>query len=182
MSNWDDEIELLRAIVRETKLDEETKWGKPCFSHEGSNIAIIQPFKGCLALMYFKGMMLKDEKGLLVDNGPNSRSAKRLEFRSLEEVAKRKATIKAYIKEAVALEKAGVKAPKAARKAEPLPAELKAIFAKKPALKAAFAALTPGRQRAYLLHFSGAKQAATRTARIEKCIPAIMAGKGLNDR
>lgn len=180
-SNWLDEVELLRAIVLETKLSESTKWGKPCFSLDDRNVAIIQPFKAYVALMFFKGMLLKDPKKLLVDNGPNSQSARRLEFRSVEEVAKRRATIKAYIKEAVAVEKAGLK-PKTTKKPQAIPAELKAAFAKKPKVKAAFDALTPGRQRSYLLHFAGAKQATTRVARIAKCIPAILAGKGFNER
>lgn len=179
-STWEDEAELLRAIVRETKLVESTKWGKPCFAHDGANVAILQPFKRCLAMMFFKGMLLKDTKRLLVPNGPNSRSASRFEFRSVAEIAKRRATIKAYIEEAIAIEKSGQK-PKA-KSAEPVPVELKAMFAKKPKLKAAFAALAPGRQRAYILHFSGAKRAATRVARIKRCIPAILAGKGLNER
>ena len=178
---WREELLALRAIVLETKLDEDIKWGKPCYSEGGGNIAIIQPFKGCLAMLFFKGALLKDAKGLLVSNGPNSQSGRRFEFRSTQEITKQRSTIKAYLKEAVAIEKSGQKV-KVEKASTPLPAELKAMFAKKSKLKAAFAALTPGRQRAYLLHFSGAKQSVTRTARIEKCIPDILAGKGLNER
>lgn len=177
---WREEIEGLRAVLRGAKLDEELKWGKPCYSHDGRNIAIIQPFKGCLGLMFFKGALLKDPKGLLVDNGPNSQAAKRLEFRSTQEVGKAKGAVKKFVQDAIAAEAKGLKVA-TKKRPEPLPAELTAVFRKKPALKAAFLALTPGRQRAYILHFSGAKQAETRAARIEKCIPQIMAGKGMND-
>lgn len=180
-TTWLDETELLRGIVLETKLSESTKWGKPCFSKDDKNVAIIQPFKNYLALMFFKGMLLKDPKKLLVDNGPNSQSARRLEFRSEKEIVKHRATIKAYLKEAVAIEEAGLK-PKTAKRPEAIPAELKAVFAKKPKVKDAFQALTPGRQRSWLIHFGSAKQAATRSARVEKCIPKILAGKGFNER
>lgn len=178
---WQDEIKALRELLLAAKLEEGLKWSKPCYMHEGSNIAIIQPFKNCLALMFFKGALLSDAKGLLVENGPNSQSAKRLEFRSTEEITKSRATIKAYIKEAIALEESGEKV-ELKKSPEPYPDELTQIFKKKPALKKAFEALTPGRQRAYILHFSSAKQSETRSARIEKCAPLIMAGKGLNDR
>lgn len=178
---WREEIVALRAILLETGLEEELKWGKPCYVHEGSNVAIVQPFKGCLGLMFFKGALLADAKGLLVDNGPNSRSAKRLEFRSVEEVDKRKSAVKAFVKAAIAAEAAGLEVEKVARP-EPVPEELEAVFRAKPAARKAFAALTPGRRRAYILHFSSAKLPATRRARIEKCLPRILEGKGLTDR
>jgi uncharacterized protein YdeI (YjbR/CyaY-like superfamily) len=178
---WRDEIEDLRAVLLGAKLEEALKWGKPCYHFDGANIAIIQPFKACLALMFFKGALLKDARGLLVDNGPNSQSARRLEFRSTQEIAALKATIKAYVKEAAALEASGQKV-KLEKRPEPVPAELAAVFRKKPKVKKAFEALTPGRQRGYILHFASAKQAATRAARIEKCIPGILAGRGLNER
>lgn len=171
----------LRSVLGQTKLDEELKWRLPCYTSGGANIAIIQPFKAFLALMFFKGALLKDPKKLLVDNGPNSRSARRLEFRSVQDVVKMAPTIKAYVREALALEASGRKV-EPAKKAQSVPAELTQIFAKKPKLKKAFHALTPGRQRAYLLHFAGAKQSATRLARIEKCAPRILGGKGLADR
>lgn len=180
LKSWKAETAKLREILAEAKLEEGIKWGKPCYSFEGSNIAIIQPFKACLAMMFFKGTLLKDAKAVLVDNGPNSQAGKRFEFGSVQDITKMKGTIKTYVKEAIALEKAGIKvAFKAKPQAEP--EELLAMFAKKPALKKAFKALTPGRQRAYILHFIGAKQAKTRQARIEKCMPQILAGKGLND-
>jgi uncharacterized protein YdeI (YjbR/CyaY-like superfamily) len=178
---WQDEMETLRAIVLSAKLDEDLKWSKPCYTHENRNIAIIQPFKGCLGFMFFKGELLKDPKGILKDNGPNSQSARRMEFTSSAEITRLKATIKAYIKEAIAIEESGQKVA-IKKNPEPVPDELKEFFKKKPALKKAFEALTPGRQRAYILHFSSAKQSATRVSRIEKCIALILDGKGLNDR
>jgi uncharacterized protein YdeI (YjbR/CyaY-like superfamily) len=178
---WQDEIEVLRDILLQTRLVEDFKWSKPCYIHEGSNIVIIQPFKSCLGLMFFKGALLKDPKGILKDNGPNSQSARRLEFTSLQEIVKARSTIKAYIKEAIEIETSGRKVV-LKKKPEPLPEELKEIFKKKPSLKKAFEALTPGRQRAYILHFSSAKQSATRVSRIEKCMPRILEGKGMNDR
>jgi uncharacterized protein YdeI (YjbR/CyaY-like superfamily) len=178
---WQEEIESLRAVILHTRLEEDFKWGKPCYTYESGNIAIIQPFKKCLGLMFFKGALLKDQKGILIDNGPNSQSARRLEFTSLQEIAKLKSTIKAYIKEAIEVEKSGQKV-ELRKNPEPVPDELKEFFRKKPSLKKAFEALTPGRQRAYILHFSSARQAATRVSRIEKCIARILEGKGMNDR
>jgi uncharacterized protein YdeI (YjbR/CyaY-like superfamily) len=180
LDRWQEEASQLREILLGAKLDEDLKWGKPCYGSDGHNVAIIQPFKACLGMMFFKGALLKDPKGVLVDNGPNSQSAKRLEFRSVQDVVKMKATIKAYLKEAVALEKSGAKV-ELKKKPERAPAELLAAFKRKPALAKAFKALTPGRQRAYILHFAGAKQAATRASRIEKCTPRILAGKGFNE-
>lgn len=180
-TQWHEEITELRALLIETDLDEDFKWSKPCYTFEGSNIAIIQPFKSALALMFFKGTLLKDPKGVLKDNGPNSRSARRLEFTSLQDIAKAKATIRAYIKEAIDIEKSGQKV-EPSQSAEALPDELQKLFKAKPTFKKAFEGLTPGRQRAYLLHFSSAKQSATRLARIEKCMPRIMKGLGLSDR
>jgi len=177
---WQDEIEGLRTVILQTKLEEDFKWSKPCYTYEGGNVVIIQPFKACLGLMFFKGTLLKDPKGILIDNGPNSQSARRLEFTSLQEIAKSKSTITAYIKEAIEIEKSGLKVD-VSKNPEPVPDELKELFKEKPSIKKAFEALTPGRQRAYILHFSGAKQSATRISRIEKCIPGILKGKGLNE-
>jgi uncharacterized protein YdeI (YjbR/CyaY-like superfamily) len=178
---WRDEIESLRAIILGASLEEDFKWSKPCYTYEEANIAIIQPFKTCLGLMFFKGALLKDPKGILIDNGPNSQSARRLEFTSLKEIAQFKSTIKAYIKEAIEIEKSGQKV-ELRKNPEPLPDELKEMFKKKPSLKKAFEALTPGRQRAYILHFSSARQSTTRISRIEKCMARILEGKGMNDR
>jgi uncharacterized protein YdeI (YjbR/CyaY-like superfamily) len=178
---WQPEMVKLRTVLLKAGLEESLKWGKPCYSRDGANVAIIQPFKACLGLMFFKGTLLKDAKKLLVDNGPNSQAAKRLEFTSVQEVAKLAPAVRSYVREASALEAAGTKVS-FRKKPEPIPAELKAMFTRHPKLKIAFAALTPGRQRAYILHFSGAKQAATRQSRIEKCMPRILAGKGMTDR
>ncbi len=181
LKEWKGEASKLRETILESaKLDEELKWSKPCYSFEDNNIAIIQPFKSNLALMFFKGALLKDSKGFLIDNGPNSQSAKRLEFRSVQDITKMRPVIKAYIKEAIAIEKSGVKV-ELKKKPEAHPPELTDMFAKKPKFKRAFEALTPGRQRAYILHFIGAKQSATRLSRIEKCMPQILAGKGMNE-
>lgn len=178
---WNKEIEALREIVLQTKLEEEFKWRLPCYTHDGNNIVIIQPFKASLALMFFKGTLLKDPKKVLVDVGPNSRIARRMEFTSAKEIARFKSTIKSYIKQSIALEESGQKVTVSA-KPSVMPDELKKALAKNAKLKKAFEALTPGRQRAYILHISSAKQSTTRQARIEKNIPRIMQGKGINER
>lgn len=178
---WKNETAKLRAILLKAGLEENYKWNLPCYSFNGANIAIIQPFKRCLGMMFFKGALLKDPKGLLVDNGPNSQAGRRFEFTSVGELTKLAPVIRAYIKEAIALEKSGQKV-KFKAKPQSVPKELKGIFVKNPKFKKAFAALTPGRQRAYILYFSGAKQSSTRSARIEKCVSRILAGKGLTDR
>ncbi len=178
---WKEEMTLLRSILLSCKLDETIKWGQPCFSINNKNIVIIAPFKAHCDLGFFNGATLKDQKGLLVKAGVNTQSARQMRFISVQEITKLKSVIKSYLKEAIENEKQGVKLTPA-EKAEPiLVEELEAIFKKNTPLKKAFAALTPGRQRAYLIHFSGAKQAATRVARIEKYIDAILAGRGIND-
>lgn len=178
---WHAEMEALRAVLLGCGLDESLKWGKPCYAVNGANVAIIQPFKPHCALMFFKGALLKDTHGLLKRQGEHSQSAMRLEFNAELPVVASK--VKAYVKQAIAVEKAGLSVkPAAAPRALDLPDELTARLKKDRALAAAFKALTPGRQRAYVIHVSGAKQAATRAARIEKCVPRILAGKGLLDR
>lgn len=173
-------MQKLRGILLACGLDEELKWGKPCFMHAGRNLAIIQPFKEHCALMFFKGVLLTDTHGLLRSQGENSQSAMRLEYSS--EAAIKKTVLQSYVKQAIAVEKAGLKVDFKAKRELELPEELTLILQKDRKLKAAFQALTPGRQRGYVLHFSGAKQSKTRTARIEKCKPNILAGKGMNDR
>ncbi|HYQ29648.1 MAG TPA: DUF1801 domain-containing protein [Polyangiaceae bacterium] len=179
---WRGEMEKLRALLLEFGLEEDLKWGKPCFTFEGKNIAIIQPFKEHCSLMFFKGALLEDTHGLLRSQGENSQSALRLEFTSEAQVTKTKAALKSYVKQAIAAEQAGLKVDFKAKRELELPEELTAILKKDRKLAKAFAALTPGRQRAYVLFFTGAKQSATRTARIEKHIPKILAGQGINDR
>jgi uncharacterized protein YdeI (YjbR/CyaY-like superfamily) len=178
--NWQGETRKLRSILLDCGLDEDLKWGKPCFTFEGRNVAIIQPFKEHCSLMFFKGALLKDTYGLLRSQGDNTQSALRLEFTSEAHI---KATVvKSYVKQAIAVEKAGLKVDFKAKHELELPAELTRIFERDRRLANAFHALTPGRRRGYVLHFTGAKQSKTRTGRIEKCIPMILAGKGMNDR
>lgn len=177
---WQGEMRKLRSILLESGLDEELKWGKPCFSFEGKNIAILQPFKEHCSLMFFKGALLEDTHELLRSQGENSQSALRLEFRSEAQV--KPAIVKSYVKQAIGAEKAGLKVEFKAKHELELPTELTQILSKDRKLAKAFHALTPGRQRAYVLHFTAAKQSATRTARIEKVIPKILAGLGMNDR
>ncbi len=178
---WQKEIAKLRTIILKTKLEENFKWRLPCYSYNDSNVVIIQSFKACLGMMFFKGSLLKDPKNILIDNGPNSQAGRRFEFRSVEEITKLAPVIKSYIEEAIGIEESGQKVV-FKKKAEAMPSELKKMFAKSPKLKKAFESLTPGRQRAYILHFSSAKQSLTRQSRIEKCIPRILDGKGMNDR
>jgi len=176
---WQGEMEKLRTILLECGLDEEIKWGKPCFSFEGSNIAIIQPFKALCSLMFFKGALLEDTHGLLRSQGENTQSALRLEFTSEAQI--KKAVLKSYVKQAIAVEKAGLSVDFKAKRELELPEELTQILKKDRKLAKAFYALTPGRQRGYVMHFSSAKQSQTRTARIEKYAPKILAGRGMMD-
>jgi uncharacterized protein YdeI (YjbR/CyaY-like superfamily) len=177
---WQGEIGKLRAILLDGGLDEELKWGKPCFSFEGKNIAIIQPFKEHCSLMFFKGALLDDKHGLLRSQGENTQSALRLEFTSEAQI--KKSVVQSYVKSAIAVEKAGLKVDFKAKRELDLPEELTRIMKQNKPFAKAFSALTPGRQRAYVMHFAAAKQSQTRTSRIEKFIPKILAGKGWNDR
>jgi uncharacterized protein YdeI (YjbR/CyaY-like superfamily) len=176
---WQAEIQKLRSILLECGLDEDLKWGKPCFQFEGSNVAIIQPFKGHCALLFFKGALLEDTHGLLRSQGENTQSAMRLEFTSEAQI--KKAVIKSYVKQAIGVEKAGLEVDFKAKRELELPDELKQILQKDRKFAKAFHALTPGRQRGYVLHFTGAKRSQTRTERIEKCMPKILAGLGMHD-
>ena len=177
---WRREIEKLRDILLDCGLDEDLKWGKPCFAFEGKNVAIIQPFKEHCSLMFFKGALFKDTHGLLCSQGENTQSALRLEFTSVAQITK--AMLKSYVTQAIAVEKAGLKVDFKAKRELELPEELTRILKKDRKLARAFEALSPGRQRSYLLHITAAKQSQTRTARIEKCIPKILAGIGMNER
>ncbi len=176
---WPDESARLRLVLRTCGLDETLKWGKPCYTLDGANIAIIQEMKGFLALMFFKGSLMDARGDVLVSPGKNSRFGRRIELTSLVELSALEPTIEDCVREAIALERSG-------RRVEPtetleLVPELRSRLDADPALAAAFAALTPGRQRAYDIHFSGAKQPRTRMSRIEKCVPRILAGKGFRD-
>jgi len=177
---WQAEIAALRKILSGFDLQEECKWGKPCYTLDGSNIVIIQPFKDYCALNFFQGALLKDPKKLLVQLG-RMQAPRVMKFTSSEDIAAKAATIKAYVREAMAAAKAGLKVE--TKPAElPVPEELKKKFRSDPRFKRAFEALTPGRQRGYLFHFTGAKQSATRTTRIEKAMPAIFEGRGFLER
>jgi uncharacterized protein YdeI (YjbR/CyaY-like superfamily) len=178
-TKWPEEIAGLRRILLGCGLDEDLKWGKPCYSHEGHNIAIVQEMNDLLALMFFKGHLLKDPRQVLVEQGPNSRSAMRVEFTSTKDIARLSATVKALIKEAIEVERAGLTVGPAPELT--LADELQERLASDRKLNAAFAALTPGRQREYNLHIASAKQATTRVSRIEACVPKILAGRGFRD-
>ena len=178
--NWPEEMTDLRPVLLSCGLTENIKWGKPCYSHEGRNIVILQEMKEFLALMFFKGALLNDPQCVLEDQGPNSRSARRIRFTSVEDVARLTDTVKAYVEEAVGVEDAGGEVGLAPELQ--LVAELQSRLNQDPALRAAFDALTPGRQREYNLYFSGAKQAKTRVARVEKYTQKILDGKGFRDR
>jgi uncharacterized protein YdeI (YjbR/CyaY-like superfamily) len=178
---WQKEIEQLRTLVLDCGLTETLKWGCPCYTYEDSNVVLIHTFKEYCALLLFKGALLKDPKELLVQQTENVQAARQMRFISSQEITKLKTTIKAYIKEAIAAEKSGMKVELKKTSEFAVPEEFKQILKEDAALKKAFNALTPGRQRGYLLHFSAAKQSKTREARIEKCIPDILEGKGLND-
>ncbi|HEY1048917.1 MAG TPA: YdeI/OmpD-associated family protein [Prosthecobacter sp.] len=180
-AQWQGEFTALRALLIKTPLTEELKWRQPCYTFEGRNVVLLQGFKACCAMMFTQGALLKDAKKLLHKPGEKTQAARRLEFTSEAEIAKLAATVKAYVKEAIEIEKAGLEV-EFKRTPEPVPEELQAKFAASTAFQCAFNALTPGRQRAYILHFAGAKQAATRAARIEKCAPDILRGRGLSDR
>lgn len=178
-SRWHAEAAALRTILESAGLDEERKWGKPCYTHEGRNIAILQKMNDFLALMFFKGALLPDPKHLLEEQGENTHAARRLCFRSVADVKKTAPAVRRFVREAIAVEEKGVALPK--RRKLVLADELTARLAADPALKAAFEALTPGRQRAYNLHIAAAKQSATRARRVEQHVPRILAGKGIRD-
>ncbi len=177
---WQAEIAALQRILAGFELREDCKWGKPCYTLEGQNVVIIQGFKEYCALGFFQGALLKDPKKLLVQLG-QVQAARVMKFTTAREIAAKAPTIKTYLREAIAAAKAGLKVETKPREL-PVPEELAEKFRKDPRFRRAFEALTPGRQRGYLFHFAGAKQSATRTARIEKAPPAILEGRGLLDR
>jgi uncharacterized protein YdeI (YjbR/CyaY-like superfamily) len=178
---WQKEFMKLRTIVLDSPLNEELKWGKPCYTFQESNIVILQGFKEFCTLLFAKGALLKDPKGLLEKPGASTQVARRIPFTSVREIIKMESVLKAYIKEAIEVEKAGLKVTLKKTPEFKMPKEFKNKLDQSPALKKAFAALTPGRQRGYLLHFSSPKQSRTREARVEKYLQQILSGKGLND-
>ena len=178
---WQEEIELLRTIALDCGLTEEPKWGCPCYTLHENNIVLIHVFKEYCAFLFFKGALLQDAKGILIQQTKNVQAARQIRFTGAQEIRKMKPTLKTYIFEAIEVEKAGLKVELKKTSEFTMPQEFKTKLDKMPALKTAFYALTPGRQRGYLLHFSQPKQASTRESRIEKNIPQILSGKGLND-
>jgi uncharacterized protein YdeI (YjbR/CyaY-like superfamily) len=177
---WREETEKLRTISLRCGLTEELKWGKPCYTFQEGNVVIIQGFKGYFAVLFCKGALLKDPKGLLVKPGENTQAARQMRFANVREIAEKESILKAYIQEAIEAEKNGLEV-KFKKTPEPIPDELQSKLDENQALKSAFFALTPGRQRAYILFFSSAKQSKTRESRIEKHRRQILHGKGLND-
>lgn len=179
---WQKEYAKLRNIVLACGLTEELKWGQPCYTHEGKNIVLIHGFKDYFALLFMKGALMKDAKGILIQQTRNVQSGRQIRFTGLAEITKMEPILKAYINEAIEVERAGLKV----KQKETIDYEVAEEFQKKldksAALRKAFTSLTPGRQRAYLLHFSAPKQAKTRESRIDKCIPNILKGKGLLDQ
>ena len=178
---WQKEMKKLRMVLLDCGLTEELKWGKPCYVFEKSNIVVIQAFKEYCAILFFKGFLLNDPNGVLVKTGENTRVGRQIRFNNVREIVEIEPVMKAYIYEAIEVEKAGLKVPLKKAPEPVLPVELKNKLDKSPALKTAFKALTPGRQRAYIFYFSAPKQAKTREARVEKYVKQILKGKGLND-
>lgn len=178
---WQEALEQLRKIVLECELTEELKWGVPCYTFQKSNVVLIHAFKEYCALLFMKGALLSDTNGLLIQQTENVQGGRQIRFRNVREIVENKAVLKAYIYEAIEVEKAGLKVELKKTTEYSIPEEFQQKLDESTSLKTAFEALTPGRQRAYLLHFAQPKQAKTREARVEKCIPQIMDGKGLND-
>lgn len=178
---WQEEFELLRMINLDCQLDEELKWGVPCYTFQGRNIVLIHGFKEYCALLFFKGVLLKDTNGILIQQTENTQAARQIRFTNVQEIAKMKAVLKAYIYEAIEVERAGLRVNLKKNTELVYPEEFQRELDRNPALKIAFDALTPGRQRAYNLYFSAPKLSKTRASRVEKYIPHILDGKGLND-
>ena len=178
---WRAELEKLREILLTTGLTEELKWGQPCYALGGKNVALIHGFKEYCAVLFHKGALLKDPKGVLVQQTKNVQAARQIRFTSVQQVTQLEKTLKAYLREAMAIERAGLKVPFKKTEDFELPEEFESRLAANRKLKAAFAALTPGRQRAYIFHFSQPKLPKTRAARVDKHVPRILAGLGLDD-
>ena len=181
VKKWREELTVLRSIVMDSGLGEELKWGAPCYVHEQANVMIIQGFKDYFALMFFKGALMKDPQNLLHKPGENTQSGRQIRMTSMDEMLGQEEVLRAYIQHAIEVEKAGEKVITKKTEEYPVPSELEESFAENSELQHAFYGLTPGRQRAYLLHFAEAKQSATRKARIEKYTQRILNGKGILD-
>src|SRR5262245_20249230 len=176
-----EEFEKLRKICLDCGLTEELKWGKPCYTYQGSNIVLIHGFKDYCALLFFKGALLKDPKGILIQQTENVQAARQIRFKNVREIVEMETTLKAYVKEAIEVDNAGLEVSYKKTSEFVIPEEFQNRLDESPVLRKAFDALTPGRQRGYILYFSTAKQPTTRESRVEKCLPQILNGKGLND-
>ena len=179
--SWKEESEKLRTIILDCGLTEELRWGKPCYTFQKANIVLIHGFRQYCALLFFKGALLKDPKGILIQQTENVQAARQIRFTNVAQIVKLEPVLKAYIREAIEVEKAGLQVKYKKTSAFTIPKEFQNRLEKNAALKRAFGGLTPGRQRGYLLYFSAAKQSKTREARVEKCMPQILKGKGLDD-
>lgn len=179
---WQQELEQLRTFVLESGLTEVLKWGVPCYTFQAANVVLIHEFKEYCALLFVKGALLKDAENILVQQTENTQAARQIRFTNSEQIVEMEATLKAYIQEAIEAEKAGLKVAFKPSTDFAVPEEFQQKLDETPALKTAFQSLTPGRQRAYLIHFSAPKQTQTRQARVEKCAPYILMGKGLNEQ
>ncbi len=178
---WQEEFELLREIALKSGLTEDLKWGHPCYTFDNGNVFLIHGFKNYCAIAFFKGALMKDPDKILIQQTENVQSARQIRFTSLTEIKKMKKTIKSYMAEAIAIEKAGLKVEFKKTAELAIPADIVKTLKKTPGLATAFKKLTPGRQRAYVLHFTAAKQVKTMEARVERCAPMILKGKGLNE-
>ena len=178
---WQQELEQLRMIILDCGLTEELKWGVPCYTFHGDNIVLIHTFKEYCAILFFKGVLLNDANGILVQQTENVQAARQIRFTNVREIVQMLPTLKAYIYEAIEVEKAGLKVDFKKTAEFTVPEEFQNKLDEMAALKTAFDALTPGRQKAYLLHFAAPKQSKTREARVEKCMQQILEGQGLND-
>ena len=178
---WPEELVELRRILLESGLKEERKWGMPCYTYEGKNVAMMSAFKEYCSLSFFKGALLKDAEGILDKPGANTQAGRLVRFTYVQDILKLESLLSAYLAEAIEIEKAGLKV-EFKQDVEPIPEEFQQILDDDPALQAAFESLTPGRQRAYILYFSQPKQSKTRTARVEKHIQQILDGIGLYDK
>jgi uncharacterized protein YdeI (YjbR/CyaY-like superfamily) len=179
---WPEELKKLRAILLDSELKEELKWGGPCYTFQGKNVAIINELKESCALAFFKGALLKDVHGVLTRPGQHTQSTRWIKFAAVREITEMRSILKAYIREAIQVEKSGVKLKLRKTSDLKVPEELQIMLGEFPDFRSAFDRLTPGRQRAYIFYFSGAKQSKTRELRIQKCMPQILNGKGLLDQ
>jgi uncharacterized protein YdeI (YjbR/CyaY-like superfamily) len=179
--NWQDELNALRKIILDSPLTEEVKWRVPVYTLDGKNVIFLGAFKEWCGLSFNKGVLLKDPKRILIQQTEESQSVRIIRFADVQEIERMEPTLKAYIQEAIEVERAGLKVKLKKITDRKVPQELQRKMHEKPALKTAFRALTPGRQRAYMIYIAGAKQATTRESRVEKCMPRILSGKGLDD-